>query len=230
MERIDFHDAEIVETGDGSSTLKHSVLGELYHSRHGAWTESHHIFIKHGLSEFLGGEIKPIQVFEMGFGSGLNAALTREAADKYRHPVHYTSIELYPIRESVIRDMDMPGQTDVERERWLELHSTPWDEEVKITPYFTIHKIRGTFPNSSLKIPGKFDLIYYDAFAPAAQPELWSFDTLAECFDLLNSGGRWLSFCAKGQVRRDLQEVGFEVEALPGPPGKREITRAVKVK
>lgn len=228
MGKFEFNRADIVPTSDGSSTLVHSHLGELYHSRHGAWTESQHIFIRHGLSGFLEEKSDGIRVFEMGFGSGLNAALTREEAERHQVRVFYTAMELFPIEESVVAAMIMPEQNAMERERWLELHRTPWNEATEISPYFTLHKIHAAFPDVPDSDPGGYHLIYFDAFAPAAQPELWSVNALTTCYQLLVPGGRWLSYCAKGQVRRNLREAGFEVEALPGPPGKREITRAVK--
>lgn len=230
MDNFEFNRADIVRTSDGSSTLVHAQLGELYHSRHGAWTESHHIFIRHGLAHFMDDSIARIRIFEMGFGSGLNAALTREEADRRKVPVLYTAIELFPINARVVEAMKMPEQHPDERDRWLELHHHVWEQEIQVSPYFSLHKIHAAFPDIPSSDPGKYHLIYYDAFAPAAQPELWSVDAMTTCYQLLLPGGRWLSYCAKGQVRRNLREAGFEVEALPGPPGKREITRAEKVK
>lgn len=228
MQDITFHEAEIQKTSDGSSTLVHMVLGELYHSRHGAWTESQHIYILHGLHCLLETELPSIRVFEMGFGSGLNAALTREEADRHQIPVHYTSLELYPLDASVIDKMEMPRQTPDARKRWLDLHRSTWGEATQISPYFTLHKLQAAFPNIPQETYAKWHLVYYDAFAPAAQPELWNAEAMRACYEILVPGGMWLSYCAKGQVRRILRDAGFEVEALPGPPGKREITRAIK--
>lgn len=223
-----FHHPRIQATTDGSSTLVHPVLDELYHSRHGAWTESQHIFIKHGLIPVIEKGPESVSIFEMGFGSGLNAALSREIANSYKIPVLYVAVELYPVEPDVIRDMVMPDQLPEQQERWLELHRANWDEIVRIDTYFTLHKMKSSFPDVLVPDVGTYDLVFYDAFAPAAQPELWGTEALGKCHDLLKVEGMWLSYCAKGQVRRTLKEVGFEVEALPGPPGKREITRAIK--
>lgn len=223
-----YHQPKIQSTTDGSSTLVHPILEELYHSRHGAWTESQHIFIKHGLLPVIERKPESISIFEMGFGSGLNATLVREMADTYNTAVHYVAVELYPVAMDVITMMAMPDQLPEARERWLELHRTNWNEPVQIDTYFTLHKMKTSFPNDLISGAGSYDLVFYDAFAPAAQPELWDEVTLGKCYELLKDGGMWLSYCAKGQVRRTLKEIGFEVEALPGPPGKREITRAVK--
>ncbi len=225
---LDYLQPSVLLTSDGSSTLRHSVLDELYHSRHGAWTESCHIFIRYGLTPLAEQNRNNISVFEMGFGSGLNAALTREMADKLQVAVQYTGFELYPVEPEIVADMIMPAQAPAERDRWLELHQMPWGEPVRASDWFTLIKHKASFPGEVPPDIGKFDLVYYDAFAPAAQPELWNSVALEKCFELLNEGGLWLSYCAKGQVRRTLKNVGFEVESLPGPPGKREITRAVK--
>ncbi|MBY5958930.1 tRNA (5-methylaminomethyl-2-thiouridine)(34)-methyltransferase MnmD [Membranicola marinus] len=228
MEQSKYHRPTIQSTSDGSSTLNHSVLDELYHSRHGAWTESQHIFIQHGLVPVLQGSAQEISIFEMGFGSGLNAALVREAARRSKIPVHYVAVELYPVELDVIAEMAMPDQRADERNRWLDLHQSAWNEDVEIDPYFALHKIKGAFPDQSVPGSGTYDLIFYDAFAPGAQPELWGIEALGQCFDLLRRGGAWISYCSKGSVKRNLREVGFEVIPLPGPPGKREITKAVK--
>lgn len=228
MKQPKYHQPKIQSTSDGSSTLVHPVLEELYHSRHGAWTESQHIFIRHGLMPVIEREPESISIFEMGFGSGLNATLVREIANAYKTMVHYVAVEQYPVDLDVITEMEMPAQQTEERGRWLELHRADWDESVQIDSYFTLQKMKASFPNDLIPGVGTYDLVFYDAFAPAVQPELWDEVALGKCYELLKDGGMWLSYCAKGQVRRTLKEIGFEVEALPGPPGKREITRASK--
>lgn len=169
-----------------------------------------------------------IFIFEMGFGSGLNATLVREVVNAYNIPVRYVAVELYPVDPEVIASMTMPDQLPEQQKRWLELHRTNWGEIVQIDALFALHKIKTSFPTALIPDKGTYNLVFYDAFAPAAQPELWDDMALEACYDILKEDGLWLSYCAKGQVRRTLKEVGFEVEALPGPPGKREITRAVK--
>ena len=122
----------------------------------------------------------------------------------------------------------MPDQSADKRKRWLELHQADWNREVKIDRYFTLHKIHALFPDNLGLKAGSCDVIYYDAFAPGAQPDLWGTVALGRCYDLLKPNGVWISYCSKGSVKRNLEAVGFELEALPGPPGKREITKAVK--
>lgn len=228
MKTTQFHQPAIISTSDGSSTLTHPVLEELYHSRHGAWTESQHIFIQYGLMPFIEKSPEFVTIFEMGFGSGLNAAMTREVAQVFDIPVKYVTIELYPVRADIVSRMTMPKQSEEERKRWLELHRTKWNEEVILDRHFSLNKYQCTFPDKMIPERGFFDVVFYDAFAPGAQPELWGLEALGCCFELLKPNGAWISYCSKGSVKRNLRKVGFEVEGLPGPPGKREITRALK--
>lgn len=227
--KIKYSRPEIRETSDGSPSLFHEVLGELYHSRHGAWTESRHIFIANALIPYLerspsSGEIK---VFEMGFGSGLNAVLTAETAREYRRKILFTSIELYPVAPEVIEKMEYPFEEEITLSEFYKIHRTAWGRPEKISEYFTLHKIQGSFPED-ISASEFFDLIYYDAFAPGAQPALWEEETMKHCFRMLKPGGIWISFSSKGSVQRNLRNAGFEVTKLPGPPGKREITLAGK--
>lgn len=227
--KIKYSHPEIRETSDGSPSLFHEVLGELYHSRHGAWTESHHIFIANALIPYLDKfpASEEIKIFEMGFGSGLNAVLTAETAREYRRKILFTSIELYPVAPEVIRKMEYPFEKETTLSEFREIHRAAWGQPEKINEYFTLHKIQGSFPED-ISAPEFFDLIYYDAFAPGAQPALWEETTMAHCFRMLKRGGIWISFSSKGSVQRNLRNAGFEVTKLPGPPGKREITRAAK--
>lgn len=211
----------IEQTEDGSATLFVPELNEYYHSVKGARTESLHIFIDMGLKAV---STTHPQVLEIGFGTGLNALLTLEAAEADKRPVHYTGIELYPLaweEVDVLKYSDNP--------LFKTLHSVPWEEDVAITPYFTLKKIRED-ARKAVNTKRSFDVIYFDAFAPEKQPEMWDEALFRNLYTSMNAGGVLTTYCAKGIIRRMLQSVGFKVERLPGPPGgKREILRASKV-
>lgn len=215
----------IEQTEDGSATLYVPELDEHYHSVKGARTESQHIFIEKGLNA---STARCPHVLEIGFGTGLNALLTLEAAEKRARQVHYTGIELYPLRweeVEVLRYSDNP--------LFRSLHDAPWDTEVKLTPHFTLYKLQAdvlaAIPSSLCYRHGGYDVVYFDAFAPDKQPEMWGEKLFRELYRHMNKGGVLTTYCAKGAVRRLLQAVGFRVERLPGPPGgKREILRANK--
>lgn len=211
----------IEHTEDGSATLFVPELNEHYHSVKGARTESQHIFIDMGLKASAAPQP---HVLEIGFGTGLNALLTLEAAGQEKRPVHYTGIELYPLTWEEVNALGYSDNPSFER-----LHTAPWEEDVEISPYFTLRKIKGdanTVINSSFSP----SVVYFDAFAPEKQPEMWNEQLFRSLYVTMNTGGILTTYCAKGVIRRLLQAVGFRVERLPGPPGgKREILRATKV-
>ena len=211
----------IEHTEDGSATLFVPELNEHYHSVKGARTESQHIFIDMGLKASAAPQP---HVLEIGFGTGLNALLTLEAAGQEKRPVHYTGIELYPLAWEEVNALGYSDNPSFER-----LHTASWEEDVEISPYFTLRKIKGdanTVINSSFSP----SVVYFDAFAPEKQPEMWNEQLVRSLYVTMNTGGILTTYCAKGVIRRLLQAVGFRVERLPGPPGgKREILRATKV-
>lgn len=210
----------IERTEDGSATLFVPELNEHYHSVKGARTESQHIFIDMGLHA----SAAPLpHILEIGFGTGLNALLTLEAAERDRRHVHYTGIELYPLSW---QEVDVLGYSD--NPLFERLHTAPWEEDVELSPYFTLRKRQGD-AHVVAESERALDLVYFDAFAPEKQPEMWSEQLFRTLYVNMNSGGILTTYCAKGAVRRLLQAVGFRVERLPGPPGgKREILRATK--
>lgn len=212
-------------TADGSNTLYVPELNEHYHSVKGALTESAHIFIQMGLNHARAANPR---VLEIGFGTGLNAFLTLLEAEKSRRSVHFTSIERFPLPEETVRQLSYPETIAPEAcEKFYALHTAPWNQEVKISPYFTLHKIEGDFTRFSFS--DFYDVVYFDAFAPEKQPEMWSQPLFDHLHRQMNPGGILTTYCAKGVVRRMLQAAGFTVERLPGPPGgKREILRATK--
>lgn len=230
----------IEQTEDGSATLFVPELDEHYHSVKGARTESQHIFIDMGLKA---SDAFYPRILEIGFGTGLNALLTLEDAQQDKRPVHYTGIELYPLSWD---EVDVLKYS--ENPLFKELHTAVWEKDVNITPYFTLRKIQGdansvisdkllvisnesSTNHSSLITNNSFDLVYFDAFAPEKQPEMWNEELFRNLYVNMNVNGILTTYCAKGVIRRLLQTVGFKVERLAGPPGgKREILRALKIK
>ena len=216
---------QIEQTADGSQTLFVPELNEHYHSVKGALTESEHIFIQMGLKH---SSVEAPHVLEIGFGTGLNAFLTLLTADTDQRNIHYTTLERYPVTPALIEQLTYPELICPERkDDFQALHQAAWNTDVQLTPYFTLNKVETDF--TSYTFPATYDVIYFDAFAPEKQPEMWTqslFDTL---YQQLNPQGILTTYCAKGTVRRMLQAAGFMVERLPGPPGgKREILRATK--
>lgn len=215
---------KILETEDGSSTLYVPELDEHYHSFHGAIQESEHVFIEHGLQAVQSGTVK---VFEMGFGTGLNCMLTKlHAGNKV---VNYTSIEKYPVEQalfSLLNYARVLNLNDEGRRFFDEIHAAPWGKDLQIHKQFSLFKIQGDIKGYCHK--SSYNLVYYDAFAPKVQPALWSYEIFKSLYDAMENGGVLTTYCAKGEVRRTLQKCGFEVERLPGPPGKREMLRGVK--
>lgn len=216
---------KLEKTADGSYTLYVPELDEHYHSVKGALTESQHIFIDMGLKH---SQVSNPRVLEIGFGTGLNAFLTLITADEMGKNVHFTTIERYPLNEGIIRQLDYPSTINRRHEKeYFAIHQAPWEEDIKLTSCFTLHKIEGDFTHYQFE--KGYDIIYFDAFAPEKQPEMWEQPLFDSLYKVLNEGGILTTYCAKGVVRRMLQAAGFTVERLQGPPGgKREILRATK--
>lgn len=211
---------QIFLTEDGSNSLYVAEFDETYHSRHGAIQESMHVFINNGLKTITKNNIK---VLEFGFGSGLNALLTLNQS-KEKH-IEYTGIEKFPLKASVLRQLNY-CKTKEDKAIYEKIHAADWNEKAIINNGFTLEKIKIDF--IEFQSNEKFDLIYFDAFAPRVQPELWTKEIFEKTYNLLEKEGFLVTYCAKGVVKRTLKEVGFDVISLPGPPGKREMTKAVK--
>lgn len=218
-------EVELQLTADGSQTLFVPSLDEHYHSVKGALTESVHIFLHMGLQESKA--LEP-RVLEVGFGTGLNAILTLQDSLLTGRKVHYTTLERYPLALDLVRQLDYPALLPPEAAAYyLKLHEAAWNEWVSLTPQFRLRKVETDFTRQTYR--ERYDVIYFDAFAPEKQPEMWSQEIFCRLYDCLDEGGILVTYCAKGVVRRMLQAAGFTVERLPGPPGgKREILRARK--
>ena len=214
---------ELRTTSDGSHTIYNSLVDECYHSVHGAVAESEHIFLRSGFCEIRKTEIA---VFEVGFGTGLNALLTLEEASRRGTRVHYTAVERYPIGPDLYEQLNY-GSTPQERDIFLQLHRAEWEREVPLGGCFSLKKMEADF--TQMPLFESYDVVYYDAFSPERQPEMWSEELFVKLYDAMNEGGVLVTYCAKGVVRRTLQAVGFSVERIAGPAGgKREILRARK--
>lgn len=221
----------LIATEDGSTTLQDDRTGETYHSTHGAIAESLHIYIQYGLAHFLEkGYITKhkIHLVEMGFGTGLNALLAYLEAEKRGMSIEYHTYELYPLSEQEVVSLRFHSHIEEEKERELlyQLHSAPWNAPIQIAPFFTLHKHLEDFTQA--QISQEIDVIFFDAFSPNVQPELWTEKVFAPLFENQTEGGVLTTYCAKGIVRRTLQQVGYTVERLAGPIGKREVLRATK--
>lgn len=217
-----------VITEDGSHTLFVPELNEHYHSTHGAIQESRHIFIDAGWDAIFDLQ-SPVKIFEVGFGTGLNALLTSLEAREYHRKTFYVTVEAFPVNPDLIAQLNYPVklQQDHASVDFEKLHAATWNIPVFIHDQFIINKISVPLAEAALANDA-FHLIYFDAFAPEVQPELWTAEIFEKMYNALLPGGVLVTYCAKGSVKRALKSAGFIVENLPGPPGKREITRARK--
>lgn len=218
---------EFLITGDGSVTIHLPEWNEQYHSKHGAIAEALHVFIATGLNQVI--DLNPsgdISILEMGFGTGLNAYLTLLQSTQHKIDIHYTGVEAFPVAPSEVGQLNYAELVNNSEELFLKLHEIPWNENVRLTDHFHLHKQKKLF--SEVKDKDQYDLVYFDAFGPRVQPELWTEEIFRPVFNACKSGGILVTYSAKGSVRRTLESVGFLVERLPGPPGKREMLRATK--
>ena len=207
---------ELLQTADGSFTLFIPEVQETYHSTHGAVQESMHVFIENGLKAC---DKEMIRVLEVGLGTGLNAILTLQHATK---KIDYCALEPYPLSKEILNELVTSGSDQFE----MKFHASNVGEWISIQENFSFARMEVGL--EEFQSEEKFDIIYYDAFGPRVEPGLWTLERLQQCFNLLNEGGVFVTYCAKGEVRRNLQAAGFVVERLAGPPGKREMLRGKK--
>ena len=215
----------IIRTADGSATLQIPEWQEQYHSIHGALQESLHVFINSGLRCF---QKRKIALLEVGFGTGLNALLTCLEAPELELTIEYTGLELYPVTAPEWEALDYGNlfPESYASETFIALHRASWETSVPVTPFLTLYKRNQDF--RQVQDVNAYDLIYFDAFGARVQPELWTEALFERMFKALRLGGCLVTYAAKGSVRRAMQAVGFRVERLSGPPGKREMLRAWK--
>ncbi|MEL6809820.1 MAG: tRNA (5-methylaminomethyl-2-thiouridine)(34)-methyltransferase MnmD [Bacteroidota bacterium] len=220
---------EFLTTKDGSVTIHLPDWNEQYHSKHGAINEALHVFLESGLQYFIDTEKKfvgPISILEIGFGTGLNAFLTLLYAQENQQVVNYVGIEGYPVHASEVSQLNYPELRNTSKVLFTQLHETPWEEAVAISENFVLTKREQFF--SEIKDKEMYHIIYFDAFGARVQPELWTESMFRIMYQALLPDGVLVTYAAKGSVRRAMQAVGFIVERLPGPPGKREMLRATK--
>jgi tRNA U34 5-methylaminomethyl-2-thiouridine-forming methyltransferase MnmC len=223
-------DVELIVTGDGSHSLRRKDLDETYHSIHGAIQESRHVFIESGLN-FLIHQKNPglVHLLEVGFGTGLNALLAMIYAQERNVKIHYTTVEPFPLEKGIISLLNYAavlGHSD--GKAWFgKLHDSPWETEQIVSPYFTLLKNDVLIENTVLE-RDTLDLVFFDAFAPSKQPAVWNAEILSNIAEAMKPGAVLVTYSAKGQLKRDLKNIGLIVESIAGPPGKKEMVRATK--
>lgn len=216
---------KIIKTDDGSTTIQLTDWGECYHSKHGAIQEAYHVFIKNGLFLL---EEKSVSILEIGFGTGLNAFITFLEAHKKDLNVNYVGVEAYPISKVEIEHMNYVDELDAKKfkEAFSLMHNTEWEKETKISERFNLTKRKQFFQD--IDDVNQFDIVYFDAFGYPFQPELWSVEIFIKMFKAIKEKGILVTYAARGVVKRAMNEAGFEVKKVPGPPGKREMFIAFK--
>ncbi|MFN7099981.1 MAG: tRNA (5-methylaminomethyl-2-thiouridine)(34)-methyltransferase MnmD [Flavobacterium sp.] len=216
---------EIIQTLDGSTTIHLTEWDECYHSKHGAIQEAQHVFIKNGLALF---PDQKVALLEIGFGTGLNAFITALESKKRNQIIEYVGVEAYPVAAEEVLQMNYVAELNANEhlELFQKMHQCTWEEVTVLNNHFTLTKRKQFFEN--ITDAECFDLIYFDAFGYRVQPELWSTAIFEKMYKALKVGGVLVTYAARGVVKRSMIEVGFRVEKLAGPPGKREMFRAFK--
>jgi tRNA U34 5-methylaminomethyl-2-thiouridine-forming methyltransferase MnmC len=219
---------EIITTDDGSSSVRVPALSETYHSSRGAVQESQHVFIEAGLRHINGSSVEQIKVLEIGMGTGLNALLAWTFAQQEQVHIRYHSIEPYPLPGQVIVQLNYPEYIHKQGAQHIfeKIHSCEWSTMHALGIYFSFMKHQVALELFEIDLVP--DAVFFDAFAPSKQPEVWSVENLMKIHAALRPGGVLVTYCAQGQFKRNLKSLGFCVEALPGPPGKFEMVRATK--
>ena len=213
----------LIITNDGSHTLFDKEINECYHSKHGAIIEAMHVFIKNGIFAV---DKQNLNILEIGFGTGLNALLTAQKSKEKSIKINYNTIELYPIEAKYYTKLNFSKLMGIDKKELEFLHSCSWDIKHKISSYFNFKKKHISVEDYNTT--KKYDIIYYDAFSPRKQPEMWEKKIFSKMYKFLKNDGFLVTYCAKGDIKRTLKECGFRIIALDGPPGKRQITRANK--
>jgi len=221
----------IIETGDGSHSLINQDLQEAYHSARGAVTESRHVFIKSGLEAFLRAnpEVQIIKILETGFGTGLNALLALQFAESKQLALIYHTIEAYPVPAELAKKLNYTRQPDLESYKVLfnQLHTASWNEQVLLGPGFTFQKSMENLKDVAFP-SAYYDVVFFDMFSPRKQPEVWEKSILERIYAAQAPGSLLVTYCSQSAFRQHLEETGYQVEKIAGPPGKREMVRALK--
>lgn len=220
----------VIQTNDGSSSVIDSFLNASFHSVHGALTESNHVYINSGLSQFQN-SLEPIRIFEFGFGTGLNTFLSFIYGHKHAISIAYTAIDSHILENDLVSQLDYPKHPLLlpYSDSFFLIHQQDWNQTMQLSHGFSLHKIKSDW---NAYVPDEinvYDLVFFDAFGPEVQPELWDINSLQKIYSMMKPGGILCTYCAKGSVKRLLKQIGFGLESLPGPPGKREISRAIKL-
>jgi len=230
IEPLSKMERKIITTKDGSHSIAIPEMNVTYHSIHGAIQESMHVFIEAGLHR--SGHLAlpgSCNILDVGFGTGLNALLTAIKADKTEKSIYYVALEPFPMsieQAHLLNYCELLNRKDLQ-EDFIRMHQCEWNKSLSLTEEILMHKSNYTL--QTFQHATKFDLVYFDAFAPAAQPELWTQDIFEKLFGMMNEKGILVTYCSKGDVRRAMQAAGFTVEKIPGPPRKREMLRGIKL-
>ncbi|GAB3565073.1 tRNA (5-methylaminomethyl-2-thiouridine)(34)-methyltransferase MnmD [Spirosoma luteolum] len=215
---------EVVMTADGSNTVLNQALGKTYHSVYGAWQESQRVYIEIGLLEAFDRFTGAIRILEMGFGTGLNALLTLREAERRSRTIRYVGLDSFPLPLEQAQQLNYDGL--LQTTQLAALHEAPWEVPVSVTPSFTLQKHAVRL--EAFATTEQFHLIYYDAFAPSSQPELWESDIFEKLAGFLLPGGMLTTYCSKSYVQRNMRSAGLVVEKHDGPHHKRDILRAIR--
>ncbi len=219
---------ELITTGDGSTSLYNATLNETYHSIHGAVAESMHVFIETGLAYYINTHNPTeVKIFEVGLGTGLNAYLTLLFAIKYPDiTFYYSAIDTLPMQAEMVQQINYPELLQASRQSFEAMHTATAGQTVNLAPNFVFERLVGDV--NIYPITGQYNIVYFDAFAPQKQPDMWETSLFTKLYALLLANGIMVTYCAQGEFRRKLISVGFSAERLPGPPNKREMTRVTK--
>lgn len=218
---------KVIDTGDGSKTLFIPEMDEQYHSVNGARTESEYVFLKQG---YIHHSSESPKIFEVGFGTGLNALLTACLAQQLKRKTTFISIEKYPLESDLIKQLNYGKLISAEAEQLFnKIHEAKWDTETTISKYFELLKIEGDLTIHQFQSSDNFDLVYFDAFGPDKQPDMWSHEIFEKIYDACAPNSVFVTYSAKGSIRRQLRNCGYTMERLPGPPGKRQMLRGTKL-
>ncbi|QGY42875.1 tRNA (5-methylaminomethyl-2-thiouridine)(34)-methyltransferase MnmD [Maribellus comscasis] len=217
---------QIIETADGSKTIYIPGIDEQYHSVNGALTESNYVYIEKGYSFCKKGS--PV-VFEVGFGTGLNCILTAIEAERQKKVTHYYSIDNFPLDKLTLEQLDHKSLfSEKEKAIFKKIHACEWDKLIPVSEYFYLNKIQTDIRKFNVSLLKKFDVVYFDAFGPDKQPEMWTQQIFDSIYRQCSEEAIFVTYSAKGEIRRNLAQIGYVMERLPGPPGKKQMLRGIK--